>query len=304
MRFKQSASSSIIVLAAVSALAACAGSGTGTTPPVSTGAAPQSVAAAPEAATPQPTITPFARSWRIAGEGKINGLDDQFKATNNDFDNRPTQGGEDGDLKAGDPGALPQGGGQGPLGSSIGGISCDSTMSNNYHVHAFVGLYVNGKEIAIPDAIGIVHAGGDVTDPSSGWPNQELYVGTGGCFYHIHTHDPSGMVHLEDPNPNHVSVNGTLFNIGQLFAIWGVHVNSTQFGPFNGPVKVYTSGQFSRANQCFGSVCNEVGSNMYSLWTGGAREIPLYSHEVIWYEVGTGNPDVAHLPGVSFAVRQ
>lgn len=199
-----------------------------------------------------------------------------------------------------DPGAKTGGGGQGPVGNLIDNISCDTSMSNNYHVHAFVGLYYNGNQIVIPDAIGIAGAGGDVTDASTGWPNQEDY---GTCFYHIHTHDDTGMVHLEDPDPLGLTMNDTMFNTGNMFDIWGVLVNGSQFGPFSGPVTVYTSGQFSRARQCTNGLC-EVGSNMYSLYLGDPTSIPLYSHEVIWFEVGTGNPDAAHLPGVSFAVEQ
>lgn len=235
----------------------------------------------------------------IAGEGKVNGADSQFKTSNNDFDNR--HGDYDGDLMPGDPGALPQGGGQGPVGNTVDNISCDTAMSNNYHVHAFVGLFVNGQEIAISDAIGIVRAGGDVTDPYTGWPNQEIY---GDCFYHVHTHDASGMVHLEDPDTQGVPTTGSMFDAGNMFDIWGLQVNAGQFGPFSGPVTVYTSGQFSRDHQCTSNGVCEVGSNMYTLWTGDPAKVPMYSHEVIWYEVGTGNPDVTHLPGVSFATVQ
>jgi hypothetical protein len=250
-----------------------------------------------QSSTPNPTITPFALTWKTAGTGKVNGIDDQFKNTNNTHDTH--QGGADGDLMPGDPGALPQGGGQG---QTVDGITCDATMQNNYHVHAFVGLFVNGQEIAVPDAIGIVGASGDFTDPVSGYPNQELY---GTCFYHIHTHDPSGMVHMESPNLQNATIDQSIFSINQFFDIWGIIVSRSQFGPFMGPVTIYTSGQFSRAApNCRVVTCDEVGSNMYSLWTGDPTGIPLYSHEVIWYEVGSGNPDVRHLPGVLFATRQ
>lgn len=248
----------------------------------------------------------------IAGEGatpKPGALDNGFTATNNDFDNRATGGkGPDGDLSPGDPGAIPAGGGQGPSGSTVDNIRCDTSMPNDpttdYHVHAFVGLYVNGQQVVIPDAIGIVHAAGDMFDSSVNWPNQEIY---GDCFYHIHTHDDSGMVHLEDFNPLGLTRNDTMFTTGEMFDIWGVQVNAMQFGPFSGPMTIYTSGQFSRADQCIGSGASslcEVGSNMYSLYTGDPMSIPFYSHEVIWIEIGTGNPDVAHLPGVSFATSQ
>lgn len=249
--------------------------------------------------TPQPTITPFAYTWRIAGEGatpKPDEVDNAFVTSNKDFDTTH-RGDYDGDLMPGDPGAIPAGGGQG---SAVDNISCDTTMSNNYHVHAFIGLYYNGKQIVIPDGLGIVNAGGDVTDGSTGWPNQEDY---GTCFYHIHTHDDTGMIHLEDPNPTGATIDQSIFSTGNLFDIWGVQVSTSQFGPFSGPLAIYTSGQFSRAHQCVNGLC-EVGSNMYTQYLGDPMSIPIYSHEVIWFEIGTGNPDAAHLPGVSFAVSQ
>lgn len=251
----------------------------------------------PPTPTPQPSQTPTALSWRTAGTGLVNGLDDQFKTTNNDSDTH--HGGADGDLMPGDPGALPQGGGQS---QTVDGIPCEP-MITNYHVHSFVGLYVNGQEIAVSDAIGIYGADGDELDPSSGYTIEVRGI----CFYHIHTHDASGMVHLESPETN-VSFDQSIFGINQFFDIWGIIVSPMQFGPFQGPVTVYTSGQFSRGvptcTRAQEPQCDEVGSNMYSLYTGDPTQIPLFSHEVIWFEVGSGNPDARHLPGVAFASHQ
>lgn len=230
----------------------------------------------------------------------MNGLDNQFVTSNNDFDT--THGDYDGDLMPTDPGAIPNvGGGQGPIGNEVDGVPCEAQMSNNYHVHGFVGLFVNGKEIAVPDAIGIVHAGGAMTDPSSGWPNQELY---GDCFYDMHTHDPSGLVHMESVDPSGAPITASLFTLGQLLDIWGIQVSATQFGPFSGLVTVYTSGQVYRGGCTSSQVWNcEIGTSEYQLWNGDPHNIPMYSHEAIWFEVGTGNPDAAHLPGVNFGTE-
>lgn len=256
--------------------------------------------------SPKPSATPFAWAWDIAGEGATpkpyktyHVLGNQFKTTNRDIDTQ--KGDYDGDLMPTDPGAKYGGGGQGPAGTKIDNISCDTTMSSHYHIHAFIGLFVNGNQIVIPDGIGMYHAGGDQVD-SAGWPNQEVYAF---CYYHIHAHDASGMIHMEDPNPLNYTYNQAMFTTGQLFDIWGVKATTTQFGPFLGAVTVYTSGQFSRAHQCFnGTWCNRVGANMYTKYTGDYTKIPLYSHEVIWIEVGSGNPPVTYLPGVSFALSQ
>ncbi len=224
----------------------------------------------------------------------MNGTDDMFTTSSA---NKSGDHG-DGDLTPSDPGALPQGGGLGPVGNTVDGVSCDVSMSNNYHVHTFVGIFYNGQEIALPDAIGIVNSTGDAqyTTPK----NQEVY---GDCFYHLHTHDASGLLHIEDPNPTGASVTATLYDLGTMFDIWGINVTSSSFGPFQGPITIYTSGQFARG-PCNAHIPDDclVGSNSYSLWTGDATgySIPLYSHEVIWYEIGTGNPDAMHLPGINF----
>ncbi len=300
-----------IALVFLATLAACSsqsgGGGALPNAPSSTSeSSGNSLSSVATATSPAPSATPFAWAWDIAGEGATprpyrtyHVLGNQFKTTNRSLDTQ--KGDYDGDLMPGDPGAKPGGGGQGPAGTKIDNISCDTTMSNHYHVHAFIGLFVNGNQIVIPDAVGMYHAGGDQVD-SAGWPNQEVYAF---CYYHIHTHDSSGMVHLEDPNPLNLTYNQSMFTTGQLFDIWGVQASSMQFGPFTGPVTVYTSGQYSRAHQCFnGTWCNRVGANMYTKYTGDYTKIPLYSHEVIWIEVGSGNPTVTYLPGVSFALSQ
>ena len=201
----------------------------------------------------------------------------------------------------GDTGAQQNGGGQGPVGNMVDGISCDTVMSNNYHVHAL--RWPVRKRYAGGDSRRDRHRScvGRRQRSLSGWPNQEIY---GDCFYHIHTHDDTGLVHLEDPNVQNLSIQQSMFTTGNLFDIWGVSVGAMQFGPFSGPVTVHTSGQFSRDHQCFSNGICEVGANMYQPWTGDPAQIPLYSHEVIWYEVGSGNPDAMHLPGVSFAIAQ
>ncbi len=171
-------------------------------------------------------------------------------------------------------------------------------MPNTYHIHAFVGIYVNGTEYALPDAVGMDHALGDMYDKYSGWYNQEIYAV---CFYHIHTHDTSGLVHME--TANNVPITTVLFHLGELFDLWGIKVTSSQFGPYTGTVTVYTSLN-SATVPCHTTAQCEVGASQYRLWTESPRLMPLYSHEAIWIEVGTGNPDSAHLPGVAFAIQQ
>lgn len=177
-------------------------------------------------------------------------------------------------------------------GAPVDGITCDPTMSDNYHIHIWIGVYVNGVSTnfnptyALPIAIGM-------QDPGPPGP-PGAFITTAKCFYHIHTHDSSGIVHVEDPDPSKTPITGTLYTLKQVFDIWGVTVNGTQVDKFVGPVRVYTSGQVYRGNQNGGV----VPASTLTQWTGDPNAIPLYSHEVIMLEVGPTYP--AQLPNVAF----
>ena len=269
-------------------LAACGGSSGGGVPGNRT--ASRIAAAAPDA-----TATP-SNLTVSTGLGQINGTDDLFTGG-------VAKEVGDGDYPAG---------GQGPAGSSFPGpdanIPCLTVMYHGpippgYHVHTFVGLYVNGAEIALPDGTGIAAPNHDILYKN--WiPNwtQNSYnpqnPSQKGCFYEMHTHDASGIIHIESSNPNNVPRNGTLFTLGDYLALWGIPVNQSmgQFGPFMGTIQIYTSGPFSRG----GPGTPEVFSNTYSLYTGDINQIPLYSHEVTWILIGSGNPVGSSLPNFKF----
>ncbi len=178
-------------------------------------------------------------------------------------------------------------GGHGPIGNTIDGIPCEVEMSNNYHIHIFVGLYVNGTEIALPRGVGAVEP------QPAGQPN---YPTATTCFYFLHTHDASGVVHVEDMNNNIVEFppNTSKFTLGNLFDIWGITVNQNQFGPFAGSVRVFTSGQLYRHS----SKSSTVPESTLTRWNADPNTIPLWSHEVIWFLVGPTYP--TSLPSVEF----
>jgi hypothetical protein len=207
------------------------------------------------APTPQPSPPTIFTS-----PGKIRGLDDQFSPV-------------DGDTLTGG------------SGQPIDGITCQKTMSNNYHVHVYVGIYVNGVHYALPDTIGMKHPQIEPPDGFTKYAN---------CFYDLHTHDASGYVHVESIDPNHVPIQGTIYTLQNLFDVWGITVNANQVGQFTGPVQVVTSGQVYRG----GPDNAVVYRSMYSTWTGDPNTIPLYSHEVIFLMVGPTYPTI--LPNVVF----
>jgi hypothetical protein len=74
-----------------------------------------------------------------------------------------------------------------------------------YHVHAELKVYANGKQVTVPANIGI--------DPQ------------GRFISPIHTHDTSGIVHME-------SAKFYPFTLGEFMNIWGVLFTSNQLGAY------------------------------------------------------------------------
>ncbi|HEX4207230.1 MAG TPA: hypothetical protein VHZ51_24135 [Ktedonobacteraceae bacterium] len=75
----------------------------------------------------------------------------------------------------------------------LNGISCDSTEQLNYHVHAHLSLYINGHQVQVPQHIGI--------------------ASDGSCIYWLHTHDTSGVIHIEAPSQR-------TFVLGTFLQLW------------------------------------------------------------------------------------
>lgn len=262
-------------------------------------------------ASPGPTPTGNSTLTVLTGDGEINGTDDQFISSARNQHNNAGEG----DLEPNDPGALPQGGGQGPVGAGfVDNIPCNQTMSSDYHVHLFVGIMYNGQEIALPDAIGIDDPFGeftDNTDPQHPIPNQEIY---GDCFYFVHTHDASGLVHLEAPsswtgappcsgaaNPPYSTLcTQSYFTLADLLNVWGLSMTQSNFGPLVGPVSVYSTpdGYW----QCNPGPCYR-SSNQYQLVADPGvqgQNVKLWMHSVIWIVVGTQPNRPASLPNIEW----
>jgi hypothetical protein len=74
-----------------------------------------------------------------------------------------------------------------------------------YHVHAALFVYVEGKQTTVPADIGI--------DPQ------------GRFLAALHTHDASGIVHMEATKPYP-------FTLGEFINIWGVDFSDSQLGAY------------------------------------------------------------------------
>jgi hypothetical protein len=75
-----------------------------------------------------------------------------------------------------------------------------------YHVHAALFVYVDGKQITVPANIGI--------DP------QGRFIAA------LHTHDTSGVVHMEATKPYP-------FTLGEFINVWGIDFSDTNLGAYH-----------------------------------------------------------------------
>ncbi|MDA8345513.1 MAG: hypothetical protein M0Z66_08515 [Thermaerobacter sp.] len=122
--------------------------------------------------------------------------------------------------------------GSGGQGQAIDQISCDSGSQVNYHYHAHLSLFVQGQQIALPMAIGIVQ-------PQLKGANG--FVDSGNCLYWLHTHDASGIIHIESP------IAGP-FTLGNFFDIWGEPLTQAGFAGYKGKLYVYVGGKLFHGN--------------------------------------------------------
>jgi hypothetical protein len=141
---------------------------------------------------------------------------------------------------------LPTDTAQGGRGQDVDNIPCQANEGVQLHIHAHLAIFVHGKQVQIPEAIGVTPI-----PPNSG------------CLYWIHTHDNSGVIHVEAGSIT--SPNGGPYTLGDFFDIWGETLSRNQIGQFKGQVTAYVNG---------------------SLYEGDLREIPLRSHQRIVLEVG------------------
>ncbi|MBC5829104.1 MAG: hypothetical protein GIW98_02795 [Candidatus Eremiobacteraeota bacterium] len=182
-------------------------------------------------------------------DGAVIGLDDQFIPVDG---NTP-------------------GGGQGQV---VDGIAC--ALSNiTYHIHLHVSLFVNGNRLAVPDAIGIVNPGPEVNG----------FTSSGSCFYHLHTHDAQGLIHVEAPGVAN-------YTLGQFFDIWGQPLSQNNVAGHAGTVQVYVAPP---------AASGSLSTGVFALYAGDPRAIPLQPHEEIVLEVG---PTFVVPPGLSQIIFQ
>jgi hypothetical protein len=125
----------------------------------------------------------------------------------------------------------------------IDGINCDFSEAATYHVHAHLAILVDGKAVAGPPA-------------STGIHLEHL------CLYWLHTHDSTGIIHIEAPH----RISPTL---GNFFDIWGQPLDRQRVA-----AHIVGASQGLRVY---------VGPTPYN---GNPRNIKLYEHTKVTLEIG------------------
>jgi hypothetical protein len=111
----------------------------------------------------------------------------------------------------------------GGQGQSIQGINCRKELLNKFHHHVQLSMFVNGEEIALPKGTGMKNPG----------HNQFIYHAD--CFYFLHTHDQTGIIHIEPRTE-------TTYTLKNYFAVWGMPLSTNGFAGYTGQVAVYING--------------------------------------------------------------
>jgi len=123
------------------------------------------------------------------------------------------------------------------------GLPAQPSMAETLHFHDHLDIYIDGQAVQVPQNVGINQGEGYLTS--------------------VHTHDTSGIIHIESPT-------NRAFTLGQFFDVWGV-----RFTP-----------------SCLGGYCASGGATLRVFAngqpvTGDPRQLPLTPHEEIVVVYGT-----------------
>ncbi|HEY2371238.1 MAG TPA: hypothetical protein VGH82_01685 [Gaiellaceae bacterium] len=96
------------------------------------------------------------------------------------------------------------------------GLSALGQEGTAIHIHQHLNIYVNGKKVQVPALVGI--------DTTSGFLTE------------LHTHDTTGVLHVE-------SASKRDYVLGQFFGEWGVKLTPSCLGTYCGNLKWWVNGK-------------------------------------------------------------
>jgi hypothetical protein len=100
------------------------------------------------------------------------------------------------------------------------GLPLLASQGDVLHIHAHLDLFVNGKRVPVAAGVGINQGSGFISP--------------------LHTHDTTGVIHVESPTKDE-------FTLGQVFAVWGVRFTPARLGGYyatsSRPIRFYVDGK-------------------------------------------------------------
>ena len=100
------------------------------------------------------------------------------------------------------------------------GLPMLGSEGSTEHIHVHLDILVDGKAVTVPELVGIDENAGTISP--------------------LHTHDTSGVIHIESPQVS-------TFSLGQFFTEWNVTLSATQLGGYttgNGnTLRAYVNGK-------------------------------------------------------------
>jgi hypothetical protein len=103
-------------------------------------------------------------------------------------------------------------------------LDCHAHMSELFHIHVHLSIFdPTGTQIMVPWGVGIVQP---YTFDKDG---DEVVGGT--CFYNLHTHDRTGVIHDE-------AKTDLGLTLGNFFDVWGMPLSTTNVAGYTGTVWV------------------------------------------------------------------
>jgi hypothetical protein len=89
-------------------------------------------------------------------------------------------------------------------GAKAAGLNIAPAEGTALHIHTHLDVIVNGKKVSVPANLGISQAGNQLAE--------------------LHTHDDTGVLHIESPSKT------KKFTLGEVFSEWNVRLTATQIG--------------------------------------------------------------------------
>lgn len=97
------------------------------------------------------------------------------------------------------------------------GVQLLPTEGNVLHIHQHLDIFNNGKHVKVPPLIGI-----------------KVNKNNQPEFAELHTHDTTGVIHLE-------SARAQAFSLGQFFGVWGVYLANNCVGGLCAPAQTFAA---------------------------------------------------------------